>query len=219
MLARDGGQGIVVGCDVSDTEQVNRMVRIALETYPGGIDILVNNAGVARRKTFADMTDEEWNFTVDINLGGAYRCTRAVLPGMLRRGRGRIISISSLMGCRWGWPQHAHYSASKAGIEGMTRALAVELGPYGITVNAVAPGFVWTAQSTSREHSLGPEGLKVVEGYIPLRRIGAPEDIADVVLFFASDAARYVTGQVLLVDGGVTLGDLSPAFAHLAGVR
>jgi 3-oxoacyl-[acyl-carrier protein] reductase len=194
------------------------MVQFALDRYSGRIDVLVNNAGIAKKRAFAEITDEEWNLTMGVNLGGAYKCARAVIPAMLRQGRGNIISISSLMGCAWGWAQHAHYSASKAGIEGMTRALAVELGPYGITVNAVAPGFIWTAQSTSREHSVGPEGLKVSEGYIPLRRIGRPEDVTDVVLFFASSAARYVTGQVLLVDGGLTLGDLSPAFARLSVV-
>jgi 3-oxoacyl-[acyl-carrier protein] reductase len=134
---------------------------------------------------------------------------------MIERGGGRIVNLSSLMGGWWGWPEHAHYNASKAGIEGLTRGLAIELGPAGITVNAVAPGFIWTAQSTSREHSLGPEGLELAVPYIPLRRIGQPDDIADVVLFLASDAARYVTGQTLLADGGVTLGDLGPAFASL----
>jgi 3-oxoacyl-[acyl-carrier protein] reductase len=116
------------------------------------------------------------------------------------------------MGSAWGWDDHVHYNASKAAIEGLTRGLAVELGPHGITVNAVAPGFVWTAQSTSREHSLGPEGMKIAADYVPLRRTAEPEDIADVVLFFASAAARYVTGQTLLADGGVTLGDLRKAF-------
>jgi 3-oxoacyl-[acyl-carrier protein] reductase len=134
---------------------------------------------------------------------------------MIERGTGRIVTVSSLMGSAWGWDEHVHYNAAKAGIEGLTRGLAVELGPHGITVNAVAPGFVWTAQSTSREHSLGPEGLELAKDYVPLRRIGTPEDIADVVLFLASDAARYVTGQTLLADGGITLGDLRKAFEPL----
>ena len=118
------------------------------------------------------------------------------------------------MGGWWGWSEHVHYNAAKAGIEGLTRGLAVELGPHGVTVNAVALGFIWTAQSMSVEHSVGPEGLKRFAPYVPLRRIGDPEDIAGVVLFLASDAARYITGQTLLVDGGVTLGDLSPVSAQ-----
>jgi 3-oxoacyl-[acyl-carrier protein] reductase len=134
---------------------------------------------------------------------------------MTERGAGAIVNFSSLMGHPWGWSDHVHYSASKAAIEGLTRALAVELGPHGIRVNAVAPGFIVTAQSTSREHSVGPEGLELAVPYIPLRRIGQPEDISDVVLFLASDAARYVTGQVLLADGGITLGDLRTAFAAI----
>jgi 3-oxoacyl-[acyl-carrier protein] reductase len=118
------------------------------------------------------------------------------------------------MGGWWGWTEHVHYNASKSGIEGFTRGLAMELGPHGVTVNAVAPGFVWTAQSMSVEHSVGPEGLKLAVPYVPLRRIGDPEDIAEVVLFLASDASRYMTGQTLLVDGGITLGDLGSVFAQ-----
>ena len=136
-------------------------------------------------------------------------CARAVAPQMISRGSGRIISLSSLMGGWWGWSEHVHYNASKSGIEGLTRGLAMELGPHGVTVNAVAPGFIWTAQSMSVEHSVGPEGLALAVPFMPLRRIGDPEDIADVVLFLASDASRYMTGQTLLVDGGITLGDLS----------
>lgn len=213
LIARAGGQALAVPCDVSRSVDVNNMTQVALAQYGGRIDVLVSNAGIAKKRDFADLTTEEWNRTLEVNLGGAFNCARAVVPTMIRQGYGRIISLSSLMGCAWGWAQHVHYSASKAGIEGLTRGLAVELGPSGITANAVAPGFIWTAQSTSEEHSVGPAGLKVSEGYIPLRRIGTPEEVADVVLFLASNAARYVTGQVLLVDGGITLGDLSPAFA------
>ena len=189
-------------------------LRAAIARF-GRIDVLVNNAGIAKKKPFVALTDEEWRRTIDVNLGGTMHCARAVVPHMVERGGGRIVNVSSLMGGWWGWAEHAHYNASKAGIEGLTRGLAMELGPAGITVNAVAPGFVRTAQSTSREHSLGPEGLELAVPYIPLRRIGQPDDIAEVILFLASDAARYVTGQTLLADGGVTLGDLGPAFASL----
>jgi 3-oxoacyl-[acyl-carrier protein] reductase len=201
--------------DVSDHAAVRAMAAEA-ERLHGRIDVLVSNAGIAKRAPFAAMTEDEYRRTLDVNLGGCFACARAVVPGMIERRAGRIVNVSSLMGSAWGWDEHVHYNAAKAGIEGLTRGLAVELGPYGITVNAVAPGFVWTAQSTSRDHSLGPEGLELAREYVPLRRIGDPEDIADVVLFLASDAARYVTGQTLLADGGITLGDLRKAFESLA---
>jgi 3-oxoacyl-[acyl-carrier protein] reductase len=213
-----GAGGEVTGhvADVADPEAVAGLVAHAEQAYER-VDILVNNAGIAKRAAFVDLTDGEFRRTFDVNLGGTLNCSRAVAPGMIARGTGSIVSFSSLMGHPWGWSEHVHYSASKAAIEGLTRALAVELGPHGVRVNAVAPGFVETAQSTSREHSVGPEGLKLAEPYIPLRRIAQPPEIADVVLFLASDAARYVTGQVLLVDGGITLGDLRKAFESLEG--
>ena len=202
--------------DVSDRAAVRAMVTAA-ERLHGRIDILVNNAGIAKRAPFTTMTEAEYRRTLDVDLGGCFNCAQEVARGMIERRAGRIVSVSSLMGSAWGWDEHVHYNAAKAGIEGLTRGLAVELGPFGITANSVAPGFVWTAQSTSREHSLGPEGLELAKEYVPLRRIGAPEELADVIVFLASDAARYVTGQTLLVDGGITLGDLRKAFEPLMG--
>lgn len=199
--------------DVADAVAINQAIAAATERF-GSIDILVNNAGIAKKKAFVVLTDEEWRRTVDVNLGGTLHCSRAVAPQMIARGSGRIINLSSVMGGWWGWFEHAHYNASKAGIEGLTRGLAIEFGPHGITVNAIAPGFVWTAQSMSAEHSVGPEGLALAMPFVPLRRIGDPEDIADVVLFLASEASRYMTGQILLVDGGITLGDLGSVFAQ-----
>jgi 3-oxoacyl-[acyl-carrier protein] reductase len=209
-----GRQASAHVADVADREAVRAMVADVERRY-GRIDVLVNNAGIAKRAPFATMSDDEYRRTLDVNLGGNFNCAQAVAPGMIERRAGRIVNVSSLMGCAWGWDEHVHYNASKAAIEGLTRGLAVELGPYGITVNAIAPGFVWSAQATSREHSLGPEGLELAVDYVPLRRIAQPEDVADVVLFFASDASRYVTGTTLLVDGGVTLGDLRKAFEPL----
>jgi 3-oxoacyl-[acyl-carrier protein] reductase len=214
-LAADGARASAHAADVADRASVRRIVE-EIERLHGGIDILVNNAGIAKKAAFATMTQAEYRRTLDVNLGGAFNCSQAVVGGMIKRGSGRIINISSLMGSAWGWDAHVHYNASKAAIEGLTRGLAVELGPYGISVNAIAPGFVWTAQSTSREHSIGPEGLEIAREFVPLRRIAQPDEIADVVLFFASSAARYVTGQTLLADGGVTLGDLRKAFEPLA---
>jgi 3-oxoacyl-[acyl-carrier protein] reductase len=201
--------------DIADQAAVEEMVGAAERAY-GRVDVLVNNAGIAKRAPFVELSEDEFRRTLDVNLFGTYNCSRAAARGMVDRRSGAIVSVSSLMGSPWGWAEHVHYSASKAAIEGLTRALAVELGPFGVRVNAVAPGFVETAQSTSREHSVGPEGLKLAEPYIPLRRIAQPPEIAEVVLFLASDAARYVTGQVLLADGGITLGDLSKAFEPLA---
>jgi len=210
-----GGEVTGHVADVADQQAVEEMVKEAERVY-GRVDILVNNAGIAKKARFVDLTEDEVRRTMDVNFGGTFNCCRAVARGMIERGGGSIVNFSSLMGHPWGWNEHVHYSASKAAIEGLTRALAVELGPQGVRVNAVAPGFIVTAQSTSREHSVGPEGLELAVPYIPLGRIGEPDDIADVVLFLASDAARYVTGQVLLADGGITLGDLRAAFASLA---
>ncbi len=211
-----GGEVASRVADVSDQAAVEAMISAAEATF-GRVDVLVCNAGIARRRPFVELDEAEFRETMDVNLGGTYNCCRAVVPEMVRRGSGAIVSVSSLMGHPWGWAEHVHYSASKAAIEGFTRALAVELGPHGVRVNAVAPGFVETAQSTSREHSVGPDGLRLAEPYIPLRRIAQPPEIADAVLFLASDESRYVTGQVLLVDGGITLGDLRTVFE--AGAR
>ena len=213
LLREVGAEAEAYQVDVSDASAVNAAVAAATDRF-GQIDILVNNAGIAKKKAFVDLSDEEWRRTLDVNLGGTMNCARAITPQMIARGQGRIINFSSLMGGWWGWFEHVHYNASKAGIEGLTRGLAMELGPHGITVNAVAPGFIWTAQSMSVEHSVGPEGLKRAVPFVPLRRIGDPEDIAGVVLFLASDAARYMTGQTVLVDGGVTLGDLGSIFSQ-----
>lgn len=199
--------------NVADELAVEEMVAQVQGRF-GQIDVLVNNAGIARRKAFTDLSSDEWQEVMDVNLGGSKNCSQAVVKEMVASGSGKIINVSSLMGGWWGWAEHVHYSASKAAIEGLTRALAVELGPYGITVNGVAPGFVITEQSLSVEHSAGPEKMPLAVPLIPLRRIGQPEDIADVVLFLATDAARYITGQVLLVDGGLTLGDIRHVYGE-----
>lgn len=208
LCAQAGANVCSVVIDVSDTASVQAGVAEILARY-GRIDALIANAGIARKRSFVDTSDAERSEVMETNFGGAWRCARAVVPGMIERRHGYIVSVSSLMGSAWGWAQHVDYSASKAAIEGMTRALAVEVGPYGITVNAVAPGFIRTNQSLDSVNSGGEEGMRTSVGYVPLRRIGEPEDIASVILFLCSDAAQYMTGQVLLVDGGLTLGDLS----------
>ena len=209
-LCADRGAEVATAIvDVSDTGSVDRGVATFVRRF-GQIDALVANAGIARRRPFVNITDREWSEVMETNFGGVWRCARAVLPAMIARRTGRVVSVSSLMGSPWGWSEHVHYSASKAAIEGLTRALAVEAGPSGVTVNAVAPGFIRTKQSLDAVNSGGDEGMRRSVGFIPLRRIGGPEEIAEVIAFLCSDAARYMTGQVLLIDGGITLGDLSP---------
>lgn len=202
-----GGDAIAIHSDMADTESVDRAVAEVVSRF-GQIDSLVANAGIARRRSFTDLRDSDWDEMLNVNLGGVWRCARAVLPTMRARGFGRIVAVSSLMGSPWGWPNHVHYSASKAGIEGLIRSLAVEIGPNNVNVNGVAPGFVRTNQSLDAVNSGGDLGMRRSLAYVPLRRIGEPSEIADVIAFLCSSASRYITGQTILVDGGLTLGDL-----------
>ena len=152
------------------------------------------------------MSDKQWDLTLDIDLKGIFRLARAVVPGMRKKGGGAIVAVSSIMGIAYGWDEHVHYSAAKSGVVGLVRALAVELAASGIRANAVAPGFIRTAQVLSEQHSLGPAGLAEAAKYIPMGRAGEPEDIADVISFLASHDARYMTGQTITVDGGLVVG-------------
>ena len=169
-------------------------------------DTVVANAGIAHRVPLAELDDERWDHTLDVDLKGIMRVCRAAAPAMRTVRRGNMIALSSIMGVAYGWDEHVHYSAAKAGVVGLVRALAVELAPDGVRVNGIAPGYIRTAQSLSREHSSGPEGLTEAAKYIPLGRIGEAEDVADVAVFLASEAARYLTGQVIVVDGGLLVG-------------
>jgi 3-oxoacyl-[acyl-carrier protein] reductase len=152
-----------------------------------------------------ELSDAKWDFTLDIDLKGAFRLARAAAARMRERRKGAIIAVSSISGITYGWGEHVHYSAAKAGILGLVRGLAAELGADGIRVNGVAPGFIRTAQSLSEEHSMGAAKLEAQIPAVPLRRIGEPEDVADVITFLASEGARYITGQTILVDGGLTI--------------
>ncbi len=190
--------------DVRSTAQADAVVA-AVERQHGGLDCIVANAGIAHKVPLAQLSDEKWDQTFDIDLKGMLRVIRPALPGMTRRKSGTIVCVSSLMGTHYGWDEHVHYSAAKAGVVGLVRGLAVELAREGIRVNGVAPGYVRTAQLLSVEHSMGPNADKAGD-YIPIGRIGEPDDIADVIYFLASDAARYVTGQVVPVDGGLLVG-------------
>jgi 3-oxoacyl-[acyl-carrier protein] reductase len=203
ILAAGGSAGFMP-LDVRSTEQADAVVAAVLAER-GAIDALVLNAGIAHKVPLSQLSDERWDHTLDIDLKGMFRVARAALPSMRARRQGTVVCLTSLMGLAWGWAEHTHYSAAKAGVIGLMRGLAAEVAADGVRVNAVSPGYVRTAQLLSAEHSLGPEGVELAAARVPLKRVGEPEDIADVILFLASDAARYVTGQVLVADGGLAI--------------
>jgi len=200
-----GGEAEYHHLDVTSTEEVESVVSAVQETY-GPLDAIVANAGIAHKVPLAELTDEKWDQTHEIDLKGVMRVCRAAAPAMREAGRGSMIAVSSIMGVAYGWDEHVQYSSAKAGIVGLVRGLAVELAREGIRVNGIAPGYIRTAQALSEEHSLGPEGLEQAAEFIPMGRVGEPEDIADVILFLASNDARYLTGQVIVVDGGLLVG-------------
>jgi gluconate 5-dehydrogenase len=186
--------------DVTDSAAVSRAVK-HIEKSIGAIDILANNAGTGRRKPFVEMSDEDWNSIIESNLTSAFAVTRAVAPLMVERGRGRIINICSLVSsiaCK----DNANYAASKGGLAMLTKALCVELGVRGITVNGIAPGYFDTPLTKPLKDD--PDFTAWLENRTPLRRWGKVEELAGAAVFLASDAARFVTGQIIYVDGGVT---------------
>jgi 3-oxoacyl-[acyl-carrier protein] reductase len=191
--------------DVTKTEEVEAVVSSVHDRY-GPVDTIIGNAGIAPRVPLAELYDERWDHTLDVDLKGIMRVCRAAVPAMRAARRGNMIALSSIMGVAYGWDEHVHYSAAKAGVVGLVRGLAVELAPDGIRVNGLAPGCIRTAQSLSSEHSSGPEGLAEAAKFTPLGRAREPEDVADVAVFLASEAARYLTGQVIVVDGGLLVG-------------
>ncbi|MEM1976524.1 MAG: SDR family NAD(P)-dependent oxidoreductase [Nitrososphaerota archaeon] len=195
-----GGDGLAIKCDVSRWEDVRAAVNQVLDKF-GRIDILVNNAGIYPFKPFTEMGEQDWDKVLDVNLKGVFNFTRAVLPRMIEQRRGKIINISSIAGSVVGFPNLVHYSASKAGIIGFTRALALETAQYGITVNAISPGPI----ETPGIGVLSKEAYEQVRRAIPLGRFGKPEEVAYLVLFLASDKSDFITGQNIVIDGGYTI--------------
>ncbi len=187
------------GADVADPSQVKQVIADA-EHELGPIDILVNNAGLTRDGVIVRMSDEAWDAVLDVNLRGAFNTIRAVSRGMMKRRAGRIINVTSIVGLTGNRGQ-ANYAASKAGLVGLTKAVAKELASRNILVNAVAPGFI----DTDMTKDLPEEARAALLDQIPLGRLGSPADVADVVTFLASDMAGYITGQVLVVDGGMVM--------------
>jgi len=194
-----GVDAMVFKADVSDQNQVNDMIKQVLEKY-GRIDILVNNAGIAKDNLLPRLREEDWDAVINVNLKGAYNCAKAVLRPMLKARRGRIINISSVVGIT-GNAGQANYAAAKAGLLGFTKSLARELGSRSITVNAVAPGYITTEMTAG----LAEENKTQLLAGIPLGRLGAPEEVAAAVAFLAGETAGYITGQLLVVDGGMTM--------------
>ncbi|MBA2874025.1 3-oxoacyl-[acyl-carrier-protein] reductase [Thermaerobacillus caldiproteolyticus] len=194
-----GGEAFAIQADVSNAEAVDRMVKEVLDRFER-LDILVNNAGVTRDNLLMRMKEEEWDEVINTNLKGVFNCTKAVTRPMMKQRYGRIVNVASVVGVI-GNAGQANYVAAKAGVIGLTKTAAKELASRNITVNAIAPGFITTDMTDRLSEDIRTEMLK----QIPLARFGEPEDIAKVVAFLVSDAANYMTGQTLHVDGGMVM--------------
>ena len=196
-LAKGGTEGLAVQCNVAVTEDAERLVAAAAEKF-GRVDILVNNAGITRDGLLMRMKDEEWDAVLNVNLKGAFVCTRAASKVMSKQRYGRIINIASIVG-QMGNAGQANYCASKAGLIGLTKSVARELARRNVTANAVAPGFI----ATDMTEALPEKARQELATQIPMERLGSADDIANAVLFLASDNSAYITGQVLAVNGGM----------------
>ena len=194
-----GSKAFPVKCDVTDAKEAVAIEDKVLGKYER-IDILVNNAGIYPQKPFLEMTNEDWNKVIGINLNGAFHCTKAVIPKMVEQKYGKLINIASIAGAVIGYMNLAHYSASKAGIVGFTKSLALEMAKYKININAIAPGPIDIGGIPT-----GSEMVQQIIKTIPIGRMGLPIDIANLVLFLASDESSFITGQCIVCDGGSTI--------------
>ncbi|MEM7642305.1 MAG: 3-oxoacyl-ACP reductase FabG [Pseudomonadota bacterium] len=199
LAAELGDRAHVLPCNLSDADAVNALPRHAAEAM-GAVDILVNNAGITRDNLFMRMSEDEWQSVIDVNLTATFRLSKGVLRGMMKARWGRIVNISSIVGTT-GNPGQGNYAASKAGMVGMAKSLAYEVASRGITVNAVAPGFIATAMTDK----LTDDQKAKIDAQIPAGRMGTPEEIAAATLYLASPEAAYVTGTVLHVNGGMAM--------------
>ncbi|HEX6484157.1 MAG TPA: 3-oxoacyl-ACP reductase FabG [Ktedonobacteraceae bacterium] len=201
-IEQAGSQALAVSCDVADRAAVEAAFQQAVEHF-GRLDILVNNAGVLRDNLLFKMSDDDWETVMNVHLKGAFLCSRAAQAPMVQQKYGRIISLSSVSAL--GNRGQANYSTAKAGLQGLTKTLAIELGPFGITANAVAPGFIDTemTRATARRQGHDPDQvIEMASKSIPVRRVGQPRDVANVICFLASEESSYVTGQIIYVAGG-----------------
>jgi len=198
-----GSETMAIKMDVTNKEQIENVVKRTLEKF-GRIDILVNNAGICWTSNIVEMKEEDWDKILGVNLKGIFLCSQAVLPTMMKQKYGKIVNISSIAGTEVAWPKLCHYSASKAGIFGFTKNLASDVGSYGINVNAVAPGTIETEMLNSVLKQLGITREQVIQ-LTPLGRIGKPKDIANLVVFLSSDDSNFITGQLIVADGGFTI--------------
>ncbi|MBN1991618.1 MAG: 3-oxoacyl-[acyl-carrier-protein] reductase [Anaerolineae bacterium] len=198
-IKQDGGEALFVQTNVSNADEVQAMVKTVIDTH-GQIDILVNNAGITRDNLIMTMKEDDWDLVLKVNLYSVYHCSKAVIRPMMKKRYGRIINMASVVGLA-GQVGQTNYAASKAGIIGLTKSLAKEVGSRNITVNAIAPGFI----KTQLTDVLPPEMVQASIDNTPLGRLGEVEDVANAILFFASGEAAFITGQVLAVDGGLVM--------------
>jgi 3-oxoacyl-[acyl-carrier protein] reductase len=201
-IVKDGGRAVAYGADVSKTEDVQALVAAVVAEF-GKIDVLVNNAGITRDNLLFKMSDEDWDSVINVNLRSAFLMSREVQKHFVAQKYGKIVSLSSRSAL--GNRGQANYAASKAGVMGLTATLSIELGPFGVNVNAVAPGYIATAMTdaTARRVGLDPEELKKAAAeQTPVRRVGEPEDIAATVAFLAADESSFISGQTIQVNGG-----------------
>lgn len=198
-LKEQGINAVSVAGDISNPEDVNRLFKTAADSF-GGIDILVNNAGITRDNLLVRLDEKAWDSVMNVNLKGSFLCIKAAARAMMKKRYGRIVNISSIVGLI-GNAGQANYAASKAGLIALTKSAAKELGARGITVNAIAPGYIQTEMTENLSQDVKDAFLNV----IPLKKPGVPKDIASLVLFLISDAASYITGQVINVDGGMVM--------------